>query len=77
MPAFLRKYPGSARAFGLIKGAPKSSGFENGTYQSLNAFLFVNASGAVTKVRWAMAPLQPFEPVKPAAAGANNNSISD
>lgn len=77
MPAFLSKYPASAKAFGLIKGAPKSSGFENGTYQSLNAFLFINASGAVTKVRWAMAPVQPFQPAKPAATATNKNYLFD
>jgi catalase len=75
MPAFLSKYPATGKAFGLIKGAPKSSGFENGSYQSLNAFLFVNASGVETPVRWAMVSVQPFEPAKPAPADASKNYL--
>jgi len=77
MPAFLSKHPASAKAFGLIKSAPKSSGFENDSYQSLNAFLFVNESGVVTRVRWAMVSVQPFEPAKPAPADANKNYLFD
>jgi catalase len=75
MRAFLSKYPASAKALGLIKGAPKSSGFENDSYQSLNAFLFVNASGVVTPVRWAMVSVQPFAPAKPAPADASKNYL--
>jgi catalase len=77
MPAFLSKYPASAKAFGLIKSAPKSSGFENGTYKSLNAFLFVNTSGTATKVRWAMASVQPFEPAQPAQPDAKKDYLFD
>ena len=65
MPAFLDRNPASAKALQLIKSAPKSSGFENDSYNSLNAFLFVNASGVVTPVRWAMVPAQPLESAKP------------
>ncbi|MES1176639.1 MAG: catalase family peroxidase [Myxococcales bacterium] len=75
MPAFLSKHPETGKAFGLIKSAPKSSGFENATYQSLNAFLFVNESGVVAPVRWAMVSVQPFEPVKPAPADASKNYL--
>jgi catalase len=77
MPAFLNKYPASGKAFGLIKSAPKSSGFENDTYNSLNAFLFVNASGLTTAVRWAMVSVLPFEAVKPAPADASKNYLFD
>ncbi len=71
MPAFLNRTPASARAMKLIKAAPKSAGFETGSYNSLNAFLFVNAAGVVTPVRWAMVSVQPFEPVKPAPPQKN------
>ncbi len=71
MPAFLSRTPASAKAMKLIKGAPKSAGFETGSYNSLNAFLFVNAAGVVTPVRWAMVSAQPFEPVKPAPPEKN------
>jgi catalase len=51
-----------------------SSGFDNSTYNSLNAFRFISASGAVVPVRWSMAPVQPFEPISttdPGRAGKN------
>jgi catalase len=39
-----------------------STGFDNSTYNSLNAFRFVNAAGTSVLVRWSMVPAQPFEP---------------
>ncbi len=38
-----------------------SSGFDNSTYNSLDAFRFVNAAGTSIAVRWSMVPVQPFE----------------
>ena len=70
MPAFLSRNPASAKALQLIKSAPKSSGFENDSYQSLNAFLFVNAAGNATPVRWSMVPVQATDTAKPAPAAA-------
>jgi catalase len=67
--AFFAKHPESARAVQLIHEYPVSSGFENSTYNGLNAFRFINAEGAIVPVRWAMVPAQPFEPVSTAAAG--------
>ena len=61
MKAFLEAYPETAKAMQLIGNRPISSGFENSTYNSLNAFRFIDASGAVVPVRWSMAPVQPFE----------------
>ena len=63
MKAFLTSYPETAKALQLIANQPVSSGFDNSTYNSLNAFRFVNASGTVTPVRWSMVPTQPFEPI--------------
>ncbi|MET0795091.1 MAG: catalase family peroxidase [Polyangiaceae bacterium] len=77
MPAFLRRNPASGKAFALLKAAPKSSGFENGNYHSLNAFLFVNAAGVVTPVRWSMVSVQPFEPVQAGPAPTNKNYLFD
>jgi catalase len=71
MPAFLSRTPASAEALKLIKSAPKAAGFETGSYNSLNAFLFVNAAGVVTRVRWSMVSVQPFEPAKPALPEKN------
>jgi catalase len=61
MKAFLQMHPESARAVAIINSRPVSSGFENSTFNSLNAFLFVNAAGASIPVRWSMVPVQPFE----------------
>jgi catalase len=59
--AFFASHPESARAIGLIKGQPFSSGFANATYNGLNAFRFVDAAGHVTPVRWSMRAVDPFE----------------
>jgi catalase len=74
MNAFLAKHPESAKAMPLIGNNPVSSGFDNSTYNSLNAFRFINANGAVVPVRWSMVPVQPFEPISttdPGKAGKN------
>ena len=41
-----RAIPRRSKALDLIKAQPFSSGFANATYNSLNAFLFVDAAGA-------------------------------
>jgi catalase len=55
---FLTKYPDSARAIANIKSHPPSSGFADSTYNSLNAFRFIDAAGNSTPVRWSMVPAQ-------------------
>jgi catalase len=77
MNSFLAKHPESARAIRLIRGHPVSSGFANSTYNSLNAFRFITARGAVVPVRWSMVPLQPFEPLDPAHPGQARNYLFD
>ena len=67
LKAFLTKHPETAKALQLIRSAPMSSGFANSTYNSLNAFRFINAQGVTVPVRWAMVPVQAFEPVKDTA----------
>ncbi|HTR42404.1 MAG TPA: catalase family peroxidase [Pseudomonadales bacterium] len=63
MQAFFTEYPESAKAVQLFKTHPTSSGFANSTFNSLNAFGFVNDHGTVTWVRWSLVPAQPFEPI--------------
>jgi catalase len=78
MQAFLAKHPESAKAMQLIRNRPVSSGFENSTYNSLNAFRFINAKGAAVPVRWSMVPAQPFEPISTADPGqADKNYLFD
>jgi catalase len=62
----------------LIQIAPVSSGFDNSTFNSLDAFRFINSDGKATSVRWSMAPVQPFEPVDAAPQSpANPNYLFD
>ena len=78
MKAFLARYPETARAMSLIGDRPMSSGFDNSTYNSLNAFRFINANGAAVPVRWSMAPVQPFEPISTTDPGkADKNYLFD
>jgi catalase len=58
--AFFAKHPESARAIPLVMRRPVSSGFENSTYNSLDAFRFIDAAGNSIPVRWSMIPVQPF-----------------
>jgi catalase len=78
MQQFLTQHPETARALTLIKGRSVSSGFGDATFNSLDAFRFVNSSGAVTPVRWAMVPSQAIAPVTPAqSADTNKNYLFD
>ena len=72
MNAFFAKHPESAKAMQLIRSHPVSSGFENSTYNSLNAFRFINSKGAVVPVRWSMVPVQPFQPITEPTEGDKN-----
>lgn len=74
MAAFLAKYPESAKAFQVIQGHPMSSKFENSTFNSLNAFRFINGAGAVTWVRWSLVPVQSVEPIR--AGGAEQTGTN-
>ena len=76
VPAFLAAHPEAARAIGLIKSTPFSSGFANASYNSLNAFRLVNAAGVATPVRWTLRAVDAFEP-EPAEAPADKNYLFD
>ncbi|WP_454683892.1 catalase family peroxidase [Ancylobacter moscoviensis] len=66
MQAFLAAHPESARALGLIRARPFSTGFANASYNSLDAFRFVNAEGVSTPVRWILAAVDPYVAQTPA-----------
>jgi catalase len=57
---FLAIHPESARAIQTIQSHPPSSGFADSTYNSLNAFRFIDEGGNSIPVRWSMVPTQPF-----------------
>jgi len=77
MKAFFAKYPESEQAVKLIQSQPVTSGFANSTYNSLNAFRFINAQGAVVPVRWSMVPLQPFIPISSQPEKGDTNYLFD
>ncbi|MEZ0295577.1 MAG: catalase family peroxidase, partial [Candidatus Methylacidiphilales bacterium] len=76
--AFQAAHPESAKAMSIIGGNPVSSGFADTTYNSLNAFVFTNAKGEVTPVRWSMVPVQTVVPLDTTApAKAEKNYLMD
>ena len=78
MSAFLAKHPEFTKAIQLIRSQPVSSGFADSTYNSLNAFRFINAQGMAAPVRWAMVPVQPLEPFNTAQSGqSDTNQLFD
>jgi catalase len=60
MRAFFAAHPESVGALQIIKSRPFSSGFANATFNSLNAFRFVNPGGVSVPVRWSMTPVDPY-----------------
>src|SRR3984893_15021069 len=60
MKSFLGAHPEAVRALAIITKRPVSSGFANSTFNSLNAFRFVNAARASVPVRWSAVPMAPF-----------------
>jgi catalase len=62
MKAFLARHPETVRASAIIKNRQVSSGFADSTFNSLDAFRFVDAAGKSVFVRWSTAPVQPFVP---------------
>jgi catalase len=73
MKAFLAAHPEAAQALSLIKQRQVSSGFANSSFNSLNAFRFVDAAGASTPVRWSTVPAQPIaaDSAEPSAGDKN------
>jgi catalase len=74
MAAFAAAHPESVRALQIIKSHPTPSGFADATYNSLDAFRFVNAAGVATPVRWSMAASEPFTPATPEQAKSEDKN---
>ncbi|MBP2293628.1 catalase family peroxidase [Azospirillum rugosum] len=78
MSAFLAAHTEAGRALALIKAQAPTAGFADASYNSLNAFRFVAASGASTPVRWSMVADEPPQAPQPASAGnADPNRLFD
>jgi catalase len=74
---FLAAHPETVRATAVINAHPPTSGFGDSTFRGLNAFWFVNESGARTAVRWSLGPLQQASPPAPAPASPGPNWLFD
>jgi catalase len=62
----------------IIKARTVSSGFADSTFNSLDAFRFINDGGRTVPVRWAMVPAQSFVAQTPAqSADADKNYLFD
>ncbi|CAB3761716.1 catalase family peroxidase [Paraburkholderia solisilvae] len=71
---FLSTHPETQRFFDYMGKTPMPSSFANGTYYSINAFRFTDATGTMRYVRWQFEPEQPFmalDKSKVAALGPN------
>ena len=77
MKAFLGAHPETVRALQLIKQRQVASGFVNSTFNSLNAFRFVDAAGASVPVRWSTVPVQPFVDDSASPSAATDNYLFD
>jgi catalase len=75
---FLAAHPETVKALAIIAKRTISSGFSDSTFNGLNAFRFVNATGASVPVRWTFLPQtsSPAEAV-PQPAAADENYLFD
>ncbi|MFT3698822.1 MAG: catalase family peroxidase [Kofleriaceae bacterium] len=71
--AFMTAHPATQQAMALTKAAPPTAGFADSTFNSLDAFYFVDGDGHKTPVRWAMVP----EATEPATTGQGSNALFD
>jgi catalase len=78
MAAFVASYPEFGRAAKIIQSHQVSSGFDDSTFNGLNAFRFINAADVSTPVRWSMAPVDAFKPEDTAeSANPDKNYLFD
>jgi catalase len=74
---FLARHPETVRAMSLIRARAVSASFADSTFNGLDAFRMVNASGVSVPVRWAVVPLQEFVAAGDTPAGADPNYLFD
>ncbi len=76
MKAFFARHPEGAKALTIIKGQPFSSGFDNSTFHSLNAFRFTDAAGTSIPVRWILTATRPFKPASTVTVSQDRHYLS-
>jgi catalase len=74
MAAFAASHPATVRAIGIIQSQAPSSGFDNTEFNSLNAFLFIDAAGMSIPVRWSLAPVEPVVAVTAAGTAQTDKN---
>jgi catalase len=74
MTAFAASHPATVRALGIIRSHAPSSGFDNTTFNSLNAFRFIDAAAKSIPVRWTLASVQPFAAASAAATAQTDKN---
>jgi catalase len=72
--AFFAKYPESAKALKIIQSGPMPSGFESSTFNSLNAFEFIDDKDEKVWGRWSFEPVQPVTPINHAQSKASGTN---
>jgi catalase len=76
--AFAASHPEFVQAVKIMQSRQASSGFDNSTFNGLNAFRFINADDVSTPVRWSMAPVDTFKPADTApSANPDKNYLFD
>jgi catalase len=65
MPAFVGSHPDFQHFLGWVKTAPWTGSYAEERYNSINAFLFTDASGTDHAVRWSLVPTETVTPVTP------------
>lgn len=65
LKAFMASHPDAARASAITASQPTASGFADASFNSLNAFMFVDAAGKATPVHWSMVAEDPFVAAEP------------
>jgi catalase len=75
--AFFARNPESARAIHTVLSRTLPAGFADSTYNSLDAFRFIDAAGNSVAVRWSMVPAHPGEASAPEAPRQDKNYLFD
>lgn len=76
LQAFLAAHPETAKALSAIRAQAPTAGFASATYNSLNAFFFIDRAGVKHAVRWAMVPVDAAEAAQ-ADAPKDRNYLFD
>lgn len=75
--AFIERHPETMQALAFAKSQPPGPGFDTTAFHGLNAFMFTDASGRSTPVRWILAPMQVSDATSTGSAARDKNYLFD